>query len=191
MGLSALIRERRPVVLAGRRFIVRAPTVGTVQLLVSLFPDTLQAVTAAWRAARAGGVAVAPEAFVPLFVGRAGALARVLGTCVETTVPPERWPLSELATAALSLCDPLRIARALAPDEGADVSDPLRASESVCRLARSYRCAPHAVMDWPYEAFLEVTEVRQHEAQDDVLAQRGFSQEFIAACRAKAAGVLN
>jgi hypothetical protein len=46
-------------------------------------------------------------------------------------------------------------------------------------------------MDWPYEGFLEIREAREGEKQESEMMQKGFSPAFIAACRAKAAGVLN
>ena len=193
MGLSSLIRERRPVDLAGRRFIVRAPTVGTVHVLCERFPGEIAALRAGWSAVIAGREHLTPTLMLPLFLARPADLAAVLGTCVDTDEPREGWPLRPLALAVLGLCDPGRIAAAIEPDSENDdaPSEPVRASESIAKLARAFRCSPFDVMDWPYEGYLELVQAGSAERQESALAGKGFTPEFIRACRAKAAGTLH
>lgn len=193
MGLSSLIRERRPVDLAGRRFIVRAPTVATIHLLCERFAAEIAALRAGWSAVTEGREHITAAIMLPIFLTRPVDCAAVLGTCVDTDEPRARWPLRELALVAIGMCNPARIAAAIEPD-AADDDEPAQrgsGSESIAKIARAFRCSPFDVMDWPYEGYLELVQAGAAERQESELAGKGFSPAFIAACRAKAAGTLN
>ena len=182
--LSSLIRERRSVVVAGRRYRVRAPTVATVELLIELFPREIHACVAGWKAAGDVVQLLASASFVPLFVARAVDFGRVLETCVDGDGPSGAWPLTELAVMVLDLCDAPGIAAALGlGDETAQRSGAERQAEAVVNMAKRFHCSPFDVMDWPYEGFLAVCDAEIAAAQVDALRRQGCSEAYIQAMR--------
>lgn len=170
MSLRDLIGERRLVVVAGRRFIVRPPTVRTFYLALECFGSEIAIVRSAARKAEGGlsvAVAVAPFLTDPGHTR----LARVLKTCVEFPIGLEgdfeRVLADDDATAmelALTVADMIDVkgldAMLTPPDaqrvEPGESDGPSDESALVFGCAERFHIDPMAVMEWPAGVFADV-----------------------------------
>ncbi len=182
MPIGDFIARRTVVVIDGRRFVCRPPTVATVHRLLEAFPRLVHAVAKAvhldgmtWDESAARDVLAA-------FVS-SPALAGVLDTCctLHGAAPGELVDLAagradvrgRLADAVFGLCDPARIVASLdlpaavrraevAAKPGGDPAPadaPARIDTALCVAALRYHVTPLDVTEWPYEAFLSIDEV--------------------------------
>ena len=169
------LRNERVVVIDGRRWICRPPTVSTVARLLLLYGPEVWATSRAYYVDGTIGKDVDARSILDAFIGDARA-ARVLDTCVSLHggAPGEAAELiaasvalqAELSAAVLSLCNPRRIAASLHLDVAAtkdplarepepqDGDEPSSLEASILMLAERYRCSPLDVAEWPYEAYL-------------------------------------
>ena len=168
MGLEHFIVRRRVVHTGGLRFVCRGPTVATVHLVLGYYGAEILAARDALDDDTDAVALIA--AAIPTLAGIIdGRVARVLETCVEGNLTDAQpATLRTLAEACLSLCDLPRILAGLdvpdEPDEDATEGEdtgPSPQSIAITLIARDHGCSPLDVLDWPYEALIEVLEVRE------------------------------
>ena len=161
MPLVDYLPGRRPVRIADRVFIVREPTVATVETFLRLFPAEIHALKESTPTdvdAQLFFVDIAPE----IAAASRGRAAAVLMTCVEVASgdfgDPTEWPLGALAREVVRGFD---FARAFESFGGSGSGESQtvhgRASAidvSLAQTAHYFGCSPIALMDWPFFAFL-------------------------------------
>lgn len=161
----------RVVTFEGRRFVCRPPSVRTIATLLDVLGAEIWALAKSYHVdgVREG---FEPDAVLGVLLGGARGAA-VLATCVDlhAGAPGELEEIAarsdelqrELAVAVLELCDWRRILDDLSLDVAARATpgavaggdDVVSEQELLlCALAERFGCAPHAVAEWPYEAFL-------------------------------------
>lgn len=178
MSLRDFLRERAVVVRGSQRFIVTKPKLRTIIALLSRFPAQVYSIRKVYAESEEP---ISVEDLVPVFVaGDRTAAAEVLETCCELHggYPGEVVDclkanddlILRVIYAALSLCDPERIASSLdldrvddpAPsDPSTELADPGPTDQeiSIVVLAERFGCEPTEVMEWPYESFLSTSEI--------------------------------
>ncbi len=187
MALRDFIHELRVLHFAGRRLVVRKPTVETVCLAQLLFLPEMAGCRLAWTQAEPKDRPADPvAALLPFFIheGKLTHLLMVLETCVDAGPvtlreaamvegPGEARVLAErLIRAAVEMSDVPRLIKFLgldefnerlqAPAEPAapepEMPGPGAVELAVCGLAKHFSLDPDSVMRWPVERFISVAQ---------------------------------
>lgn len=165
MSLAHLIRHRRLVHHAGRRYVVRGPTWATVRAFIAHYAMELVALSKA-EVGKPGSVSVQDAIDLCKLDRRAVA---VLWTCVETDEHPDHWPLEILRDAVFDCCDLPAIVETMdidamagsMSDDGEQAADAEDDGDfdshalACCKIAQFFGTTPVEVTDWPYEAVIE------------------------------------
>lgn len=157
MSAGDFIRERRTVEIGSRRFTIRRLTVAAVVRALELFPQEIGLCYATakewpnnWKTMSIADLV----ASIPLDPHK---LASVLRLVVESEGSPV-WPVQALAIEVLGMSDLERIGSGFDFDREEEPG-PLALERDVIDLATRFSCAPHDIMDWPFEEYLGVLDV--------------------------------
>jgi len=180
--LTRILLGRRSVDLAGRRFVVRPPTVRTYYLALHLFGRQI-ALIRELAAERPDGTVPAAAAISYLAI-HPEALRELLSTCVDgdlSLLPGS--DLSALAMAAIEQFSPAAAVELLGPpDSDAEVdSDAAQEDGSFLILgaAERFHIDPSAVLEWPIDIFADVV-LKYGEASEAKRGGRGLAAEAFA-----------
>jgi hypothetical protein len=174
------IQERRVVQMGPRRFIIRKPTVATLEAVLGLYAVEI---TKVFQACALGLPPDPLAALLPVFLAGGGSkLADVLATCCEPAdevaeaIAEHPEAAEALVMAVLSIADLPRIVGSLdftseeraaklariAEQHGVPPPEseegPSERALAIVLLSERFHLSPMTVMDWPYEAFLTVCE---------------------------------
>ena len=172
MSIASYAAQCRVLVLGGRRYVCRPPTVETVRrFLVAFGYDAL----ALREMARKGNEVVKDYNGIIGVLSVSKLAPWVLESCVtlwgsapgetEESLTGNAPACADLMRALCTLCDVEAIAKSITLPEPTDVEiekeedGPDNQDVAVCCLAREYGVAPHTVVDWPYETFVTALEV--------------------------------
>ena len=171
MSIASYAAQCRVLVLGGRRYVCRPPTVETVRrFLVAFGYDAL----ALREMARKGNEVVKDYNGIIGVLSVSKLAPWVLESCVtlwggapgetEESLTGDSQRCADLMRALCTLCDVEAIAKSITLPEATDVElkeedGPDNQDVAICCLAREYGVAPHTVLDWPYETFVTALEV--------------------------------
>lgn len=172
MSIASYAAQSRVLVIGGRRYVCRPPTVETVRrFLVAFGLDSL----ALREMSRRGSEVVKDYNGIIGVLSTSRLAPWVLESCVtlwgsapgeteESLTGNPQW-CADLMRTICTLCDVEAIAKSITLPEPTDVEiktedeGPDNQDIAICCLAREYGCAPHAVLEWPYETFVTALEV--------------------------------
>ena len=175
MSILGFLPERRVLIHGARRFVVGPPTVAAGHSILLRFGPEIRACAKAFRTSPAmfagDPVGIAVAAFISPADPRLG---ECLHHCVEMegaapgdleqVVAADHELATKLVFAVFGLCDLPRIVRSLGLEQlGAEGQSPEPEGVSdgelqILRAAEIFGIDPRAVLDWPIEMLVSVTE---------------------------------
>lgn len=174
MSLDHFIVRRRTIRDAGgKAYVCRGPTVATIHRALMMYGTEIMTVRGAWTES-IDPLTMIRETVKALASLKDERVREVLATCVDGDVfaaPPAL--LAQAAEVCLALGDLQRIAGGIKlPDpEASSFTDNFSEEEEededaldkqtigIIRLAKEFHCQPTAILDWPYEAMADATDV--------------------------------